>query len=904
MRFSALTQPAGGLRTPLLASLVTSLSLSLSVVTATQASTSELGLDVSYSERTPTVEQVLGYDLASRISRPAAIQNYLEALAAAHPDQVKLLNYGTTWEGRPLTYIAISSRENIANFDQFKEAMQSLADPRDTDTNAAADLRESTPASIWLSYGVHGNEISSPEAALLTAYHLLAAEDDATKSYLNNTIVFIDPLQNPDGRGRFVSRYYQNVGMEHSSDRISVEQNEPWPNGRTNHYLFDMNRDWLALTQPEIRGQIEALLEYYPLAFVDLHEMGGDMSYYFTPEAEPYNPYITDSQREGLNWIGKNNAAWFDREGFDYFTREIFDAFYPGYGASWPAYHGALSMTYEMASARGHHFRTRDGNILTYGDGVYRHFIASIATIETVSKRRSELLDNFWEYRQSAIAEGRDSDQRYIVLNAADDAAGSQKLAGLLVAQGIDVQQISDPVELCGQEVAANSFVIDSAQPAYRMIGTMLDPQIDMAPEFLEEQERRRSVNLPDQIYDVTAWSLPLLYNLDPLRCSSLPKVAMQPATTATIAPGSLVNADAEVGFLVPWGDMNAGRFLTAALREGLNVRSSDLPFTLENGDEYPAGTLILTHGHNPDGLADKVAQLAADSGAQVQGIDSSWVTDGPNFGSMNVQQMHAPNIAIAWDEPVSNLSAGHTRFVIEQQFNYPVTAIRSNMLASQDLSHYQVIILPGASGSYEKALGQAGQENLKDWVSAGGVLITLGNATRYATESKLLATKRELAVTEKDTTNEHDDSVTEGVLLETPEHLSHAIEAAEADPYWVSGVLANTLVDQEHWLTAGVKPRVITLAGGGDIYSPITIDKGQNVAWFESADDLLASGYLWEENRQQLAHKPFLIWQPTGRGMVVSYTQEPTYRAYMDGLNVLFMNSIFRSAAHARPLR
>ncbi|RUO65468.1 Zinc carboxypeptidase [Pseudidiomarina planktonica] len=869
-----------------------------------QASTADLGLDVTYDTATPTVEKVLGYDLASRISSPEAIVTYLTALAEAHPDRVKLLDYGTSWEGRPLVYLAISSADNMANFDEFQTQIQQLADPRVTNTSGAESIMQSLPASIWLSYGVHGNEISSPEAALLTAYHLLAATDEKTQGYLDNTVVFIDPLQNPDGRGRFVNRYYQNAGMVHSADRISVEHNEPWPNGRTNHYLFDMNRDWLALTQPEIKGQVAELLKYYPLAFVDLHEMSGDSSYYFTPEAEPYNPYITESQREGLNWIGKNNGAWFDREGFDYFTREIFDAFYPGYGASWPAYHGALSMTYEMASSRGHEFRTKDGDILTYGDGVYRHFIASVATVETVSNRREALLNNFWEYRKSAIDEGRQHDERYLIFNPEKDAAATQKLAALMTDHGIDVQRAEESFKTCGTDYPQGTFIVDKAQPAYRMIGTLLDQQIDMAPHFIAEQERRRGNNLPDQIYDVTAWSLPLMFNVAPDTCGRTPRVATVAADNQRIKPGQVINADAEVAFLVPWGDMNAGRFLTAALRHDLVVKSSDLPFTLENGSKYPAGSLILTRSDNGADLVNKITAIANESGATVTGVDSSWVVDGPNFGSENVVRMHAPNIAIAWDEPASVLSAGNTRFVIERQFNYPVTAIRPNQLARADLSHYQVLILPGSYRDYQQSFGESGTSNLKEWIADGGVLITLGRATRYAVEQNFINSKRELAASDKEDVNGHDDSVTKGQLFETAAELQHAVDPADVDPYWVSGVLANTNVDQEHWLSAGVKPEVVSLVVGNDIYTPLTIDNGRNIATFAGPDDVLASGFIWDETRTQIAFKPLVMWQPKGKGMVISYTQEPTYRAYLDGLNVLFMNSIFRAAAHATPLR
>lgn len=881
--------------------LASALAVASCFVTSTFADT--LGLEVPYAASTPSIEATLGYPTGQKISSPEAIHDYFQELAKAHPDQVKLKYYGKTWEGRPLFFAIISSANNIANLDSFSEGMQQLADPRQTDAAEAEQLIQSMPASIWLSYGVHGNEISSPEAALLTAYHLLAAEDQATQAMLDNTMVFIDPLQNPDGRGRFVSRYYMTAGLEHSADRISAEHNEPWPSGRSNHYLFDMNRDWIALTQPEISGQVDALLDYYPLIFVDLHEMGGDTSYYFTPEARPYNPLITKTQREALWKIGENNAKWFDERGYQYFTREIFDAFYPGYGASWPLYHGSLAMTYEMASARGHKWRTKDGTILTYGDGVKRHFVASVATIESASQNRQQLLQNFWNYRSQAIRDGRGSDNRVRIIPGTDDAAAARKLAGLLVQHGVEVNQATESFKVCGNNYPAGSYIVDGAQPAQYMVRTLLDERIDMDQPFIDDQEERRANNLPDEIYDVTAWSLPLMFNVDIDACNSVPSVDKIAVDGRLIESGSVTNADAKLGYVVAWGDMNAGRFLTAALRAGLHVKQSDLAFKHVNGKTYPAGSLILTHAENESDLAAAVLELARESGAQVDGVDRSWVLEGPNFGSMNVNRVHAPNVAMAWDEPFSSLNAGHTRFVIEQQFNYPVTAIRTEQLARSDLSHYQVLILPALAGNFSHALGEAGLANLKDWVQKGGVLITLGTATRWAVDNDLLASAREAAITDKEP-GHGDENRVDGLLLETAKDLAHYIQADEADPYWTAGILARGEVDQDHWLAAGVKPEVVSITVGNDIYRPLTIDNGRNIVSYSAADRVVASGYLWAENQQQLAHKPVLMWQPHGRGMLVSFTQEPTYRAYLDGMNLLLMNAIFGGSAHARPLR
>ena len=857
----------------------------------------------NYRQQVASVEDILGYPLGSRVSSPEQIRRYYDYLAAAHSDYIRLVPYAQSWQGRELFYVVISSPQNLVRLNEFESNMRRLADPRAITDSDARDLMRETPASVWIANSVHGNEISPAEASMALAYHLVADSSSHTQGLLNDTIVYIDPMQNPDGRARFVSRYYATVGLEPSADRISAEHNEPWPNGRTNHYLFDMNRDWLALTQPETRGRIAAFQQTYPLIFVDSHEMGGDSPYYFSPEAHPYNPHITGPQREVLEWVGRNNAAWFDDFGYDYFTREVFDAFYPGYGASWPLYHGSISMTYEMGSARGHHFKTRDGNILTYGDGVQQNFVAFMSTIELAAARGNELKQRFYDYRKNAVDQGSRGDVRSYIFAGQRDAAGHQKLASLLTEQGIEVHRADAGFAACGSNYEAGAYIISAAQPTYQLIRTLLDSDVPMDDDFIAEQERLRANNLPDQIYDVTAWSLPKMFNLDMQSCNRAPRVEMSRFAGERVAQGEITNPDAKYGYLVPWGDMSAVRFLSGALREGLTVRSSDLTFTHDDETQYPAGSLIISRAGNPDDLTATVTRLAHESGAQVTGIDSSWMRSGPNVGSGNVKTVHAPNVAMVWDQPTNVLSAGSTRYVIEQEAKYPVTAIRPAQLRRADLSNYQVLLMPAtASGTYAQALGEEGNENLRSWVQGGGVLITLGNATRFVVEGDkpLLNSSLENKAHPQAESDFEDTSP----LITSQAQYNHRIQDAEAAPDWVSGVLARVNVDQEHWLTAGVAEQLYSMFIGNDIYSPLTINHGRNVANFAAADEVLASGYLWQENRHQIAYKPLLMVQPQGRGMVISFTQEPNYRAYVDGMHLLLMNAIFRGAAHAQPSR
>ena len=874
--------------------------------------------NADYDPAIPTVEDVLGYPSGERITWHRDAIRYFEALAEAAPDRIFVSRYAQTWEGRDLIYVVVTSAENMARIDDVKAGMQRLADPRQTTRAEAEEIIASQPAVTWLSYGVHGNEISSTDAAMLTAYHLLASRGDArVADIMRDTVVVLDPMQNPDGRDRFVHHFEMSEGMVADSSRISAEHDEPWPGGRTNHYLFDLNRDWFILTQPETRGRIRILQEWYPVAYVDAHEMGSDGTYYFAPEAVPYNPHLAADQRASLTLFGKNNARWFDTFGFDYFTREVYDAFYPGYGASWPSYFGSIAMTYEQASSRGLVFRQYDGNDLTYRYAVRNHFVTSLGTAETVAVNREKFLTDFYDYQVSAIDEGESDRIRAYILPAQADQAAADKLAGLLVQQGVEVGRATSSFNACGQSYEAGSYVINTGQPAKRLIRTLMDPDVPLEEDFLEEQERRRAKNLPDEIYDVTAWSMPLMMNVRADTCNRAVSERLAAAGPELVQPGTVSGGSGSVAYLVPWGTAPAVRLLANALRQGLAVKSSDKPFT-HLGKRYPSGTLIIDRADNPHNLSELVAELVALTGANAVAVDDSWVSDGPNFGSGNVVRFNSPNVAIAWDQPTSPYVAGNTRFVIERQFDFPVTTIRTARIASSDLSLYQVLILPetGRGQDYASVLGEPGIANLKDWVSKGGVLIGIGNANRFLADPNIdmLSIRREDAVVEGDEENSSgvgggdDDEVQEptvpgSYVTEESEYLD--LSTPEKDsPDSVAGVLVKADVDAEHWLGAGVASTLNVLVRGSDVYTPIRLDKGVNVARFRAADELLASGYLWDENRQQLAYKPFAVAQRSGRGYVVGFTQDPNVRAYLDGLNVIFMNAIFRGSAHARPVR
>lgn len=863
----------------------------------------EMWPGATYDPAVPTFQKVLGFEAGERLATPAQVKQYFDALAAAAPARIKVFEYGRSWEKRPLIYAAISSEANLRRLDEIRASMKRLADPRKISEAEARKLTASLPAVIMLAYAVHGNEISCTDAAMFAAYHLLASRNDkVVAGILQNTVVLIDPLQNPDGRNRFVHHYEIAEGLEPDGFTYAAERDEPWPGGRSNHYHFDMNRDWFAMTQPETRARVKLLLDWYPLVFTDFHEMGSESTYYFAPEAVPYNPHIAPSQRASLDVFGKNNAKWFDQYGFPYFTREIFDAFYPGYGASWPIYYGSIAMTYENASVRGLLYQRNDGSLYDFKNSVQRHFVASIATAETAANNRQKLLDDFYAYRKTAIEEGQKEDVREYILPRRGDVSSVDKLAHLLAEQGIEVQQARQPFTAGGKDFPAGSYRVSAAQPMKRMIRNWLDPQVPMEKEFLAEQERRRKRKLPDEIYDVTAWSLPLQFNVECVTLNAAPSGDFTAIEPGKMPSGRIDGGKASVAYLVPWGTTASARLLLALLREGVVVRSTTKAFT-QNGRQYPAGTLIVLVKQNASNIHDVMARVVPASGAEVIATSTGWVEDGVNFGSSRVVLMKPVKIAMAWDSPVSPYSSGHARWLIERQYGYPVTLIRTSRLGVADLSKFHVLILP--DGGYA-SVPAAMAARLKAWVQSGGTVVALGGgAVSYLADSKvgLLSTQREALARPGETAPpkppaQQNDGPPPGKLLAKEEDFEKAIQADRESPDAVAGVLIRARVDREHWLGAGVAGTVHAMINGRDIFSPVKLDKGQNVAVFLGPDDLLASGYLWEENRRQLAFKPLAIVERAGRGHVIGFTSDPNFRGYMDGLNLLFLNAVFRGPA------
>ncbi|WAT17926.1 M14 family metallopeptidase [Aurantiacibacter sp. MUD11] len=856
------------------------------MLTIATPATAQSMLDGNFDPAIPTLEEVAGHRSGEQITRPDVVIDYMQALAAAAPARMRLVEYARSWEGRPLVYAILTSEANMARIDDIQADMQRIA-------AGGAPAADSLPVT-WLTYGVHGNEISSSDAALVLAYHLLAAQgDELVDTILSNSVVIIDPMQNPDGRARFTNGYYQQLGIAPFGDRYTAGHDEPWPGGRFNHYLFDMNRDWFALTQPETQGKVAAVRDWQPVVLVDAHEMSGDDTYFFPPSADPFNPYITADQRQKQDLLGRNNAAWLDRLGVPYFTREVFDAFYPGYGDTWPTLNGAIAMTFEQSSARGLVWDRRNGETLTYAEGVRNHFVTTLATAETVARNADMFLRDYAEYRRSA-AQGAVG-TGWFVIDLADRRWNAEALARRLAHQGVAVGRVEGPASACGRSYPQGYLSISMRQPTARLIRSLLDDDVELPADFIDGQEERRASDLPHEIYDTTAWSVGQMSGLDVAECNSA-------------AAGTLVEAGSSIpdmaqspgafGLAVPWTDSGQVRLVAEALKGGLVGRSTDTAFTV-NGREFPRGTVVFSRGDNPD-MGQQLTDLARSIGAETVALESGWVDDGPNLGSDKFVRLAMPRVAMLWDDGVSPLSAGAARYVIEQRFGLPVAPIRSGTVARAELADWDVIIVPD---SFD--LPSAAQGALARYVRGGGVLVAYGDslASFASGDDALFSTKRETVLGGEPADDDEDEGDTApGTAITDAATYREAIVDPSRRPDTLPGAMLNTVVDGENFLAAGYDGSApVVFADGSLILTPLTLSDGVNVVRYAAADELVASGYVWDENRRQMAWKPYMIAEANGRGLAIGFAHDPTVRGYLDGLDLLLANAVIVAPARVR---
>ncbi|HET7275036.1 MAG TPA: M14 metallopeptidase family protein, partial [Longimicrobiaceae bacterium] len=639
----------------------------------------------------PSPEEFLGYSLGEHFTGYESVQEYSEALAEASP-LVEYVPYGVTPERRELFQLVIASPEHRARLPEILAANRELTLPS-TSESRAAQIAATNPAIVYFSYGVHGNESSSSEAALWTAWDLASGAPEVA-GVLESAVVIIDPVTNPDGRARYVSWYRSVVGDVPNADPDAREHSEPWPGGRYNHFYFDLNRDWAWGTQPETRARLATWDKWNPQVHVDFHEMGYNSSYFFFPAADPINPIYPEYILDWSARIGQGNAAAFDSNGWAYFTGDNYDFFYPGYGDTWPGLTGAIGMTYEQggSGSAGLAVETSSGDTLTLAERATHHWVAGRATLRTVAQGKNDLLLSY-AAGQRAIG----LDEPDVLLVPGEDESRIRALVDHLKRQGIQVVHAASSFDADAEaypgyedrnDFPAGTYLVPARQPRGRLATTLLQPNTELTAEFS---------------YDISAWSLPYAYGVEAHQVESSPDGDWTEVPAASGEPADVSAPVTAYGYLVLPGYATA-EGIVDYLELGGDVRVITDETTIA-GREWPYGTWFLPTGSS---ATARQRVTAAGLGAHVTPVASGLSTDGVDLGSSAVEVVDLPNVAVLTGEGVSPLSFGAHRFFLERRLGLPFDAILVADVGRTDLHEYDVIVIPEASG-----LDDSGQEAL-----------------------------------------------------------------------------------------------------------------------------------------------------------------------------------------------
>lgn len=857
----------------------------------------------------PSPAELLGYSLGDRFTHHPKILETLEALAEASP-RVTLWTYGETYEGRPLTLVAISSAANVARLEEIRTRHLRLADPRGLSTDERERLLAETPVVAWLAYGVHGNESSSSEAALAAAYVLAAARGE-WEELLDETVVLVDPLVNPDGRERYVSGYEQRRGRVPDPDPAAAEHREPWPGGRQNHYLIDLNRDWAWASQRETRHRLAAYRRWEPQVFVDYHEMYAESSYFFPPSADPVNPYLDERTVGWLDVFGRANAAAFDRQGWPYFKGEAFDLFYPGYGDAYPAFRGAVGMTYEMAGhgRAGLVMELRDGTLLTLADRIARHTTTSLSTVRAAAENRRALLEDF----TAARADAADRPGPAYLWPA--EAPEAEALAETLGRHGVEVGRLADEARLPVRPLTADAdaeperrsfpagtYAVHAGQPLGNLVQTLLDRSTRIGEAYLERQRERLERNLGTEFYDITAWSLPLAFNLDAWvvpeppadlgRSGSEAPTGASESSHADAAPArSGAGDDRGVGYLVPPDGLDGYRFAAALVRRELDFRVALEEFEV-GGSAYPAGTLFIPRLANRERLArdrrqrhetdadagdetlrELVERLARDTGVRVDRAETFYSTRGVSLGSDLVPTVHAPRIGLLAGAGVSPTSFGYLWHLLDREVELPHSRLDLDRLGAVDLDAFDVLVLPDG-WRYDASLSESAAEDLGRWVREGGVLVAVGAAHGWLRERELTAVEEWKPEPDGDggASGSEEDALADR-RIQTP------------------GAIVATEATAGHPLLLGLPSSPPVLVTGATVLLP-TGDPQVDVLRAVAEEPILA-GVAWPEAVERLSGSLLVSVERQGGGLVILFAQEPDFRRFWRGTAPLFLNSV-----------
>ncbi len=802
--------------------------------------------NVTYNQDISTPQEILGYVPGKWHVTHDLLINYMRTLADESP-RISIENRGTTYEGRPLLLLTITSEENHKKLDQIRENHLELTLPGSGQLNTAE-----MPIVVYQGFSIHGNEASGSNAALLAAYHLAAGQGSEIENLLENTVILFDPSLNPDGLQRFAYWANMHKSKNLNPDPQDREFDEVWPGGRTNHYWFDMNRDWLPVQLPESRARIATFHKWQPNILTDHHEMGSNSTFFFQPGIPARTHPLTPQKNQDLTReIGTYHAAAFDKLGSFYYTEENYDDFYYGKGSTFPDINGSIGILFEQASSRGH-IQETDNGLLSFPFTIRNQFTAALSTLEASKNMRSKILDfqrEFYNNARNSAGKGA-----YVFGNSKDPNS-AYHLAEILKRQQIEVHELAEDLRADGKSYKkGTAYVIPKNQRQHRLVEAMFEKRTKFADSLF---------------YDISAWSFPYAFNLDfndnvaikaaGNKIDSLQKPVMAPVSKS------------EYGYLMEWHNYYAPKALNMILKEDLRAQVAMQPFEAA-GKMYDYGTILIPIQNqklNSKELFELVTKISKEANIEFQGV-ATGLTKGISLGSNEFRALKPQKVAMIVGEGVTPYDAGEIWHLFDQRYDMLLTKLDTRNLGRANLSEYTDIILPNSWGN---ALGKNEINNLKEWVRDGGTLIGYKNAANFFKQNDFM----KLEFLENDV---------------KPKNVTFEERRDFRGAQGIGGAIFRAKQDRSHPVNFGYMNDEIPLFRDTTIFVKADSTSYNNPIQYTA--NPLISGYISDPNLKLIANTVPFKKTGMGRGNVILFTDNTNFRAFWYGTNKLLMNAIF----------
>lgn len=886
-----------------------------------------------YDPAIPSPESIISHEVGARAVRYNVLVRYLHVLAESS-DRVYLTKFGQTHEGRDLYYLTITSPANQKRIDQIKADNAKLSDPRLLDPGQLDQHLENLPAVAWLNYSIHGDELSSTDAGMYVAYHLAAGKDEATQKLLDDTVIHINPLVNPDGRERYLGYLEQLTGTVSSPDLQSMQHESLWSRGRGNHYLFDLNRDWLVQFQPEIRSLADIILSWKPQLLVDSHEQRAYDTYLFDPPREPLNLYLSPINMEWRERFSSDQAKAFNRKGWSYYTKDWYSEWGPFYTNSWANLLGTIGLLYEQARVDGTSVKQPTGHEVSYRETVHHHIVSTLANLKTLHTNRKQIQRDLYEDRQWALSE-KDDGSGVFLLPPSADSLRWKNLVEIIEGHGLEAGFALEEFtarkardiwgnEINRKEFPAGTLLLPLKQPNRRVMQALFDFDPHLRESFLLEERKELENRRDTLIYDVTSWNLPMAFGIESYWASGVPDIKLGSQAPSLSSGLPDLPGKGSYGYLIDFDNSAVYSALARLFEANCHPRIAIKPFKMDVGEKNPVdgtrGTVLLRAHENPDDLENILREIGSDFNLKIYPVNKALVEEGPDLGSKKFSLIAAPRVAIASQWPVSTYSFGSIWYLLDNRLQLRSSPINIQNLNSSDLRKYNVLILPDSKNP-GRVLDEETVGKIRGWVENGGTLIAVGGSAAFAAEKNGKLSSIRLRRDVLDKLTEYREAVQQetsardvkidinDVWQFNPETkngdeakktsisgIKADVDKLKREDEWKrlfspAGAFVRGIVNPEHWIGFGLGEKTPVLFRGENVY--MSKHPVKTPVRLAGEEELRLSGLLWPEARERLADTAYVTVESMGRGQVILFAADPTLRMWLAGEQRLFLNAV-----------